>query len=259
MKFLTAFVALLCFANVALAEDEQKLRQVEQNIKKANNGRFADTPVTVYSKLEQPGFENLYIAVIGGQPIVIDESGTLAVVGKLIDLDKGSDLSARYINKDQLDKAKNEFASLSDDDVVLFPAKGESKGEMYVLTDPTCGYCRKLHGEIDILNNAGIDVKYVVYPRSALVDGETPYEQTKQIMCARDKRDALDKLKKQTDSGMFEQANYAKECVERVHRGRAVGDSLGISGTPFIYLSTGEIIGGYQPAETLVNYFKDTK
>lgn len=253
ITILGLFFLTLFKLNIVFANDE--LKQVEDNLRKVNDGAFAQAPIEVFDKLDLPGFEQLYLASVGGQSLVVDKTGTFAVAGKLINLDKRLDLGASYINKKLSKKAQTEIAKLTEDDFVTFPAKKESIGQLYVLTDPTCSYCQKLHTEIEALQTAGVEVKYIPYPRGPLSDGETAYEQTKQIMCARDKQDAMDKIKRGRDSGMFEQAQYAASCIENIRKGKALGNALEIAGTPFLYLSTGDIVKGYQPPEALLAYF----
>ncbi|HAH80198.1 MAG TPA: protein-disulfide isomerase, partial [Gammaproteobacteria bacterium] len=39
-------------------------------------------------------------------------------------------------------------------------------------TDVDCGYCRKLHNEMAQINELGIEVRYLAYPRAG-VDSDT--------------------------------------------------------------------------------------
>ncbi len=50
--------------------------------------------------------------------------------------------------------------------MIQYAAKGEQKAVIDVFTDIDCGYCRKLHGEMDELNELGITVNYYGFPRS---------------------------------------------------------------------------------------------
>lgn len=53
-------------------------------------------------------------------------------------------------------------------DMVIFPAKGERRAVVNIFTDVDCGYCRKLHNEIDQYAELGIEVRYLAYPREGL-------------------------------------------------------------------------------------------
>ena len=52
-------------------------------------------------------------------------------------------------------------------EMVVYPAKGETKSHITVFTDTTCPYCHKLHAEVPELNRRGIEVRYVAFPRQA--------------------------------------------------------------------------------------------
>ena len=52
--------------------------------------------------------------------------------------------------------------------MVVYPAEGETKSKDYIFTDVDCGYCRKLHKEVPALNKAGIEVRYLAFPRGGL-------------------------------------------------------------------------------------------
>lgn len=255
MKIFLALVvtSLVLLSTHSHANDAFKV--VEDNLRKINNGAFASAPIKVLGEVGEPGFEDFYFVSLGGQQIIVSSSGEYAITGDLINLDSRTNLTEEFSRRGLAEKAKVELAKLSDDDLVIFKGEGEPKGELFVLTDPTCFYCRKLHGDIDTLLSAGITVKYVPFPRGVAEDGQQPYEQLKQVMCAENKVDAMDKMKTETDSGMFVQASYAKECVDKVLKGKALGTDLDISGTPFLYLSTGRVVGGYVPPEQLLTFF----
>jgi thiol:disulfide interchange protein DsbC len=51
-------------------------------------------------------------------------------------------------------------------EMVVYPAKGETKSHITVFTDTTCPYS-PLHAEVP-LNRRGIEVRYVAFPRQGL-------------------------------------------------------------------------------------------
>ena len=61
-----------------------------------------------------------------------------------------------------------QLAAVSNDKTVFFAAEGEQKGLINVFTDIDCGYCQKLHQEIPRLNELGISVRYLAYPRAGV-------------------------------------------------------------------------------------------
>ena len=128
------------------------------------------------------------------------------------------------------------------DGVIEYKAKDE-KYVVNVFTDPTCGYCRKLHNEMQDYNNAGITVRYLAFPRGGV--GSETYLQMQHIWCTKDSRGAMDAAK---DGDKVKPAM----CANPVKQQYELGQSFGINGTPAIILPNGRLIPGYQPAKALL-------
>jgi len=247
--------AITCFASITNAQ-QSDLEQVESNLRSVNK-QFGNARIVVVRELSEVKFPGLYEATVDGQSLVVSKDGTMAIVGDVFDLQNMVNLTRIAKQKGQADVVEQEIAKLSDNDLVIYPAKGESIGQLYVFSDTTCGYCKKLHLEVEDYQNAGIDVKYIPYPRSQLVDGELAFENMKQVMCAKDKPDAMTKIKAGTDNGEFVKESYPKECVESIRKGQDAGRNVGLEGTPFMYLSKGatRIIPGYQSSRNVIPLF----
>ena len=58
------------------------------------------------------------------------------------------------------------FNSLDSSSMISFLAKDSkiAKKNIYVFTDVDCGYCRKFHKEVALLNSKGINVHYLAFP-----------------------------------------------------------------------------------------------
>lgn len=128
------------------------------------------------------------------------------------------------------------------DDLIVFPAKNE-KYRVTVFTDPTCGYCRKLHSEIDGYNALGITIAYAAFPRGG-INSEMD-RLLKDVWCAKDQKQALTDAKNDV--------TIAKgTCDTPVDEMYSIGESLGINGTPAIILPNGDMVPGYRPPEQLL-------
>jgi len=132
-------------------------------------------------------------------------------------------------------------------DVIVYPAKNE-KHVVTVFTDITCGYCRKLHEQMDDYNNLGITVKYLAYPRSGIKDRTGDYSQgfkdLRSIWCHEKPEEALTKAK----SG----SNVANRiCESPIEAQFNFGRQIGVNGTPAIIFDNGMMLPGYQPPEKL--------
>jgi thiol:disulfide interchange protein DsbC len=255
-KRLLALAAIASILSSITYAQESDLQQVENNLKSVN-AQFANSAIVVMRELSDEKLPGLYEVTIDGQSLVVTKDGTRAVLGELFDLQKMINLTRIEKQKGQLVLVQQEIAKLSESDLVTYPAKGKSIGQLYVFSDTTCGYCKKLHLEVEDYQNAGIDVKYIPYPRSQLVDGQPAFENMKQVMCAKDKTEAMTKIKAGTDNGEFVQESYNAACVESIRKGQMAGRNVGLEGTPFMYLTKGaiQIIPGYQSSENIIPLF----
>lgn len=132
---------------------------------------------------------------------------------------------------------------------ITFKAKNE-KHEISVFTDITCGYCRKFHNEIDELNDAGITVHYLAFPRSGL--NSENYNDMVSVWCAKDPQKALTKAKAGNDVA-------SASCKNKVAEQYMLGQKLGVNGTPNIVLPDGSLIPGYQPAALLAKALEEAE
>ena len=133
------------------------------------------------------------------------------------------------------------------DSMVEFKA-GNEKYVVTVFTDITCGYCVKLHREMQGYNDLGITVRYMAYPRQGPV-GEVA-DQMASIWCADDPQLAMHdgKVNRQFPA---KGDNFA-QCQETIKKHYMLGRELGVSGTPAIFLPSGEVVGGYLPPDQLI-------
>ena len=141
------------------------------------------------------------------------------------------------------------LSELKDENLVVFQAEGEEKGEVIAFTDTSCGYCQKLHQEIPQLNAMGITVKYAAWPRYGL---QSPAGQTMaNIWCAKDRQEAMTLGKTRKPVPKPE-----GDCdVAAINDQIALGRTLGVRGTPALFLSDGRKVGGYRPAADLASEF----
>lgn len=122
----------------------------------------------------------------------------------------------------------------------------KSEKEKYVInvfTDATCGYCRKFHNEMDILNGLGITVRYLAFPRQGI--NSQVYRDAVSIWCSENPQEAMTKAKA---GGNVASKSCANEVADQYNFGKAIG----VNGTPNIIMPDGTIVPGYQPAQTLL-------
>jgi thiol:disulfide interchange protein DsbC len=119
-----------------------------------------------------------------------------------------------------------------------------------VFTDVDCAYCRKLHSEMAELNRLGVRVRYMFYPRTG--PNTESWRKAEAVWCAADRNDALTRAK----AGGPVDTN--KSCGPNpVAREYALGQSIGVRGTPAIVTESGDYINGYMPPHDLVEQIKE--
>ena len=134
-------------------------------------------------------------------------------------------------------------------DMVVF-APEEPKTHITVFTDVDCGYCRKLHSEVEQLNNLGIEVRYMAFPRGGM---QSPAAQVMQsVWCADNRQQAMTSAKQG-------KTVEEKTCANPVAQEYELGKQLGVQGTPAIFLANGVMIPGYQPAQQLATIALENK
>ncbi len=147
------------------------------------------------------------------------------------------------LSEQRRDKKRQQLmAQQSLEDMIVFPAVGEPRGYIQVFTDVDCGYCRKLHNEMAQINELGIEVRYLAYPRAG-VDSDT-HDKMVSAWCAKDRQSAITQLKAGASVP-------SKTCQNAISDHYGLGQQLGISGTPAIVLADGRLLPGYLPAERL--------
>jgi thiol:disulfide interchange protein DsbC len=200
------------------------------------------------AKIESTEMPGMYEVQFEDGPLVIAyESGEFFLLGDMFKV-----VGQGFVNLSELRRNGIRAAQLAEverSDTIVFPAKGETKGTISVFTDTTCFYCRKLHQEVPELNDLGIEVRYLAYPRSGITgrDGKKTqsYLDMVSAWCADDRQGTLTALK-------ADQAVDAKFCDPNpVAEQFALGQAIGIRGTPAIELQTGEMIPGYKPAKDI--------
>lgn len=168
----------------------------------------------------------------------ISDNGQFLIAGRMFDIDNGM----TNLTDQTLAKLRLEGINKFKDSMIVFPAENE-KHRITVFTDTTCGYCRKLHGQMDDYNKLGITVQYLAFPRGGLQSGS--YENLQSVWCAADQKGAMTAFK--TGSSV-----KSKACSTAVAQHYELGQAAGVTGTPAIILDDGSMIGGYKPPRALI-------
>ncbi|TXS96007.1 DsbC family protein [Parahaliea maris] len=192
------------------------------------------------STSELPGMYEVQFA--NGPLVYATEKGNYFIVGDLFTVGPQGYVNLAEKRRDGVRLER--LASLEPEDMIIFSPEGETRAHITVFTDVTCFYCQKLHKEVPELNKRGVEVRYLAYPRAGL--GSPGFRQLASAWCADDRQDTLTRLKNRetVDENVCPGNPIAEEY--------ALGQELGVRGTPAIITESGKMIPGYQSADELM-------
>lgn len=217
---------LLSSANVALADQSAVLSAIKAALPQYD---------IKHSEFHQAS--GLYVVNLKDGPTLhVTKDGQFFVAGDLYRVD-GTDL----IN--ETEKAKfAKIESLSESQMIVYKASNE-QAHITVFTDVDCGYCQLLHREVPALNDAGVTVRYLAYPRAGV--GSLVYNKMVSVWCSDDPQEWLTQVKLGVEIAQ-------NTCVNPVADQYKLGNEMGVRGTPSIVLDDGTFLPGYLPAPELI-------
>ncbi len=219
-------------SNITERNAQQRLIQnLEKNFKIANiNAKIVEIKPT-----EVPNI--VWVNLEGMSPIYATADGKYLIQGDVLRLgdktlhDVGEGLQAEI--------SKKLLSTLKVKDLIVYPAQGKTKHVVYVFTDSSCPYCHKLHEQMPQINAAGIEVRYIAWPR-----GDQFVPTMESVWCSADRKTAFD----QAISGARLPPATCQNPVKDQYK---LGQSMGVNGTPAIYNQDGLYLGGYLTADEL--------
>ena len=216
---------------------QQRLQtQLQENINKSGlNAKVIAIRATEISNL-------FWVSLEGFPPVYATADGKYVIQGDLIRLD---DKKVHNVTESlQAVDNKAHFDALNTKDLIVYPAKGKTKHVVYVFTDSSCPYCHKFHEHMDEMNSKGIEVRYIAWPR-----GEQFMPTMQAIWCSEDRKSAL-------NTAFAGLAVHAEQCENPVAAQYALGQKIGVNGTPAVYSSEGLYLGGYISPDELLAKLK---
>ncbi|MBA6244022.1 MULTISPECIES: DsbC family protein [Psychrobacter] len=253
MSALLVGIAAGCSNNAADATSNTSVvnaAQTNATAAKPSAGNDATVVKALQANLKSSGIEETIVSAVptdmdgiywvtaeGLPSFFTDKAGKHIIQGQIIAVGDAApvDISAALVAT----TAQEALKAVDKKDMVIYPAKGETKAVIYAFTDADCGYCRKLHSEMDDINARGIEVRYLAWPRS-----QESVPKMEAIWCSQDRKAAMDQAKIGANV-------QAPSCANPVQEHMALGSRLGVRGTPAVFTETGQQVGGYLPAAEL--------
>ncbi len=246
MKYYTQAIvglAALLTAGWAFAEDSAGQNQPADAVVKAIQSSLeAGKPGINVTSVEKTPVSNIYKAIIDGGPhVYTTQDGKFFFTGDIYQVSPNKIVNLTDEERN-VDRARA-IATIDKKDTIAFSPEGEVKKIMYVFTDVDCGYCQKLHAKMAEYNALGIEVRYLAYPRAGI--NSRSYRKIASAWCAKDPQAAMTKLKnrQEIEDNVCPDNPVAKQF--------ALGQQIGLSGTPALVFESGQLIGGYVEPERL--------
>lgn len=231
-KVLSIFLLIITLAASANSSAESVIAEKAKAL-------MPNMPIDSVTPSKVPG---LYTVASGGNVLYMTENGNTVIQGEMFDVTNKDDI-VNLTTETRKIGIKRLVSSLKPADLIIFPAAQE-KTYITVFTDIDCGYCHALQKEVAELNAAGITVRYAAFPRTE--KGTPSYDKAVSVWCAKDRKAAY-------ANAMAGGTITPMTCKDNpVDREKAMGEALGIAGTPAIIFQNGRLTPGYLPAKQMI-------
>lgn len=209
-------------------------QQVRDNLMRLIPDDFA------ISAVEPTPMEGVYRVGINNQEIYIYSKGDFVMIGDVYDVLNKVDLGERR----RMQKIAESLDSVPESEMIHMGEPLEHY--VTVFTDTDCGYCQRFHLTIPELQNKGIQVRYLMFPRAGI--GSDSYNEAVSVWCAEDQASAMTLAKA---GGNVDYRN----CENPVASQYELGQSVGVQGTPTLILDSGKVIIGFMTPDELSEQF----
>ncbi|MGB5621281.1 MAG: DsbC family protein [Gammaproteobacteria bacterium] len=185
----------------------------------------------------------VYEVVVGGQIVYITGDKRYLLKGEIVDLATNESVTEARRSSVRL----RQMAQVKESEMIIFEPENP-KHTITVFTDIDCGYCRKLHQEMDQMQALGIRVRYMFYPRMG--PGSEGWAKAEAVWCSDDRQQAL------TDAKLGKKIDAPSCGATPVAAEYEMGNRIGVRGTPAIMTEDGSLLPGYVPAAELAAYLE---
>lgn len=220
--------SLLALSLNAVAQDEfsaveDRIRNLVPN---AQTIAISETPI-----------DGILMVQINGDIVYATADGNYLIQGRVVNLETREDLTESA--KSEL---RRELIAGVDTSKQIAFAPEDPDYELMVFTDIDCGYCRKLHAQMEEYNENGISIRYMAFPRAGI--GSKSYDKAVSVWCADNQQEAMTAAKLGSDPD-------PKQCENPIAEQYQLGQALGVTGTPALLTADGTLIPGYVPPAQL--------
>lgn len=240
IKSLLLLAALFC--NCAWADDAKAPAKGTPAAAAAAHGDPAAVKKILQKNYPQIGkiervikapFLGLYEVITQDQLLYTDEKAQYLIIGSVYDLKSMRNLSEERSRK----LFAVDFNSLPFD-LAVKRVKGDGQRKMAYFTDPNCGYCKKLEGELTKVDNVTLYMfLYPVFPGSDV--------KVHNISCSKNP------AKTWEDLMLNNIQPPTATCDASADKVLALGEKFKVNGTPTLIFADGTLVPGFIPATEL--------
>ena len=186
-------------------------------------------PSTRFGAIHPTVWPGVFEVAMGANLAYVDATGRYFLFGHLYDMSQQRDLTAE--RKDAM--ARIDFGSLPLADA-LTEVRGNGTRTLAIFSDPDCPYCRRLEAELRGLDD--VTIHTFLMPLTSL--HPAAHGKAVSVWCATDRLATWQAL--MLRDALPPQA----DCPHPVDRNVALGEQLGINGTPTLIAGDGRVLAG---------------
>lgn len=186
-------------------------------------------PATQFGPVSTTPWAGVFEVAMGKSIVYVDAGGQFFLFGHLYDMKAQRDLTAE--RKHELTRI--DFAALPLADAIK-EVRGSGARVVAIFSDPDCPYCRKLEAEIEDLTDATL---YTFLMPIASLHPDARHKAIS-VWCAADRVGTWHALMRRDETP------EPRECAHPIDRNVALGERLGISGTPTLVTLNGHALAG---------------
>lgn len=182
-----------------------------------------------------PGFLEI---VRGLEVLYVSADGAMLIDGDILSVTNEINLTERSRAAVRLKL----IAGIPLDERIIVPAQN-AKTEIIVFADTDCPYCTKLHEQSRQFAEQGIEIHYLLYPRSG--PASESFAQAVSVWCSGNRLAAL-------DSVLHGASLSAANCSNPVMTHYELARALDLRGTPAIVTTDGSVRYGVPSADEII-------
>ena len=248
---LTAITLLLAVSTNAqlLMDQPQSDSLVPKHLEQSIIAKLKQArPELNFSELKPSPMAGVYEIKVNRQVAFVSQNGAYMISGEMYEVRPGSLVN---LQEQERQRAEEAFAperakimsQIKKEDMVIYTPEKGVKGFVYVFTDIDCGFCRRLHSQLQTFMDKGIEIRYLAFPRAG-PDSQSA-SKLSTTWCSANPQETMTRFK------LGENLPLAPCNAAPVADQLTLGQQVGVNGTPAIVLESGQLVPGAVSADYL--------